>query len=162
MFRVTGYHEKQAKLLEVLHGFTDNVIMTRRHELTKILAADNEPQERAKSSLIDILLRSTVNGEPLSDADIREEVDTFMFAGHDTTASGIAFTLHNLAKYPEIQQKAFEEIRNVIGDDVSTRVGLKELNELSYLELVIKETLRLYPPVPFIGRKINQHTLISE
>lgn len=155
-------HEKQSKLLKILHGFTDGVILARRDELTKRLGNDTENQIREKSNLIDILLRSTINGEPLSNMDIREEIDTFMFAGHDTTASGIAFTLHNLAKYPDIQQKAFDEIRNVIGDDITKSVELKDLNELSYLELVIKETLRLYPSVPFIGRKINENTLISE
>lgn len=84
-----------------------------------------------------------------------------MFAGHDTTTSAIAFCLFNIAKYPEVQQKAFEEIRDVNGDDKRKEMSLKDLNALQYLDLVVKETLRLYPSVPFLGRKIKENTIIS-
>lgn len=163
IFKLSGYHAKQKKLLKTLHGFTDSVIIARREKLAESANSDDsDPEERRKkSALIDILLKSTINGEPLSNTDIREEVDTFMFAGHDTTTSAIAFTLYNLAKHPEVQTKALEEIRNVIGDDPNTEIVLKDLNDLKYLEQVIKETLRLFPSVPIIGRKTKEETLIS-
>lgn len=85
-----------------------------------------------------------------------------MFEGHDTTTSGIAFCLYNLAKHPATQQKAYAEIRNMIDDDNDKPVTLKELNDLNYLELVIKETLRMYPSVPFYGRKIRKDFYLSE
>jgi cytochrome P450 family 4 len=70
--------------------------------------------------------------------------------------------MYNLAKHPEIQQKVFDEIRNVIGDDKEKSVTQKDLNDLNYLELVIKESLRLFPPVPFYGRKMTETIDISE
>jgi cytochrome P450 family 4 len=76
--------------------------------------------------------------------------------------SGISFALYNLAKYPEIQQKVFEEARAVFGDDVTKPVTMHNLNDLRYLELVIKETLRLYPSVPFFGRKIREEITIGD
>lgn len=162
IFKLTAFHVRQKKLLKIVHGFTDDVILTRRARLT---ASDDygsdEIDLKQKPALIDILLRATIDGSSLTDMDIREEVDTFMFAGHDTTASGIAFCLYNISKYSEVQQKAFEEIRKVIGDDTRKEITLKDLNELHYLELVIKETLRLFPAVPFIGRKITEDTVIS-
>lgn len=167
IFRLTPAYWKQKKHLKVLHGFTDSVILARRDELMKSLAmpaeeVKDEVGSKRKMALLDVLLRSRVNGRPLSNMDIREEVDTFMFEGHDTTTSGIAFSLYNLAKYPKIQQKAFSEIRNVIGDDMTTPVELNDLNNLNYLELVIKETLRMFPPVPFYGRKIKKSFDLSE
>lgn len=54
------------------------------------------------------------NHQGLSDEDVRAEVDTFMFAGHDTTASGISFILYNLACHPEHQKLCREEIMQVL------------------------------------------------
>lgn len=160
IFKLSGLHAKQEKLLKVIHGFTDSVIVARRNELTKMIdVGRKDPETREKSSLIDILLRSTINGQPLSNMDIREEVDTFMFAGHDTASSGISFCLYNIAKYQDVQQKVYDEIRRVIGDKPHTQM---DLNDLQYLERVIKESLRLFPPVPFIGRKMKADTVISK
>ena len=55
------------------------------------------------------------DGKGLSDREIRDEVDTFLFEGHDTTASGISWAFYCLAKYPEHQEKCREEIHNAIG-----------------------------------------------
>lgn len=67
-----------------------------------------------------------------------------------------------MAKYPEIQQKVFEESRNVFGDDLKKSATMTDLNDLQYLERVIKETLRLYPSVPFFGRKIREEITIGD
>lgn len=133
--------------------------MARRDELLENIN-NNDSNER--SNLINILLKSSIDGKPLSNLDIREEVDTFMFAGHDTVSSASSFTLYNLAKHPEIQQKVFEEMRQVFEDDRQRAHTLKDLNELRYLELVIKETMRIFPPVPFIGRKLKKDIVVSK
>lgn len=70
--------------------------------------------------------------------------------------------MYNLAKYPEVQEKVFEESRNELGDDPEKSASMHALNSLSYLELVIKETLRLYPSVPFFGRKISEEVTIGD
>lgn len=169
LFQFTEMARRQKIVMKILHDFTDKVIVERRQELenkaregTKDEADEDEVGVKRKLALLDVLLQSTIDGKPLSNMDIREEVDTFMFEGHDTTTSGIAFCMYNLAKYPQVQQKAFEEIRNVIGDDVNKKVTQKDLNDLHYLELVIKETLRLYPSVPVYGRKISEDVEISK
>ena len=59
------------------------------------------------------------NGSSLSDEDLRAEVDTFMFGGHDTTASGISWILYALASHPEHQQRCREEIQSLLGDGAS-------------------------------------------
>ena len=167
-FKLLGYERREKEVLKILHDFTDNVIVARREELSRIITDDNSQTNeddigsKKKMALLDVLLQSTINGQPLSNMDIREEVDTFVFEGHDTTTSGIAFCMYNLAKYPEVQRKVFEEIRHVIGDDVEKPVTQSDLNNLNYLDLVIKESLRLYPSVPVYGRKIHENTEISE
>jgi cytochrome P450 family 4 len=145
------------KALKVMHDFSDRIIEKRREDLMKQAHEeyfDDDTSEKRKKALIDILLCSTIDGQPLSNADIREEVDTFIFAGHDTTTSGITFILYSLAKHPEIQEKVYEEIVEVLGGDDD--LTAKKLNKLHYLELVIKETLRLFPPVANYGRQLNE------
>ncbi|CRK92923.1 CLUMA_CG006516, isoform A [Clunio marinus] len=168
LFKLSSLGKRQKEVLSILHNFTDSVIIARREELANKSKKginedpiDDEIGSKKKLALLDVLLQSTINGEPLSNMDIREEVDTFMFEGHDTTTSGIAFCLYCIANNPEVQRKAFEEIRNVIGDDVTKPTTQKDLNNLHYLELVIKETLRLYPSVPFYGRKMHETVEIN-
>jgi len=113
-------------------------------------------------AFLDILLQSTIDDRPLSNLDIREEVDTFMFEGHDTTSSALMFFFYNIATHPEAQRKCFEEIRSVVGQDKATPVTYELLNHLHYVDLCIKETLRMYPSVPLLGRKVLEDCEISE
>lgn len=169
IFHLTPMGFRWRKLLKITKGFTESVIRNRRLELAQNPEKFKQPSlddddvgVKKKMALLDILLQSTVEGKPLSDADIREEVDTFAFAGHDTTSSAMAFCCFTIAKHPEVQQKVFEEILSVIGDDKEKPVTIQDLNNLNYLERVIKETLRMFPPVAAFGRKMKEDVMISK
>ena len=158
-FRFTPMYREQAKTLKIVHGFTDSVIKIRRE---KILEGAAEIAGEKKKCLLDMLLHATVDGQPLTNADIKEEVDTFMFEGHDTTTSGIAFTLYHLSRHQEIQQKVYEELVEVLErGDSDSYLDYRVLQELKYLEMVIKETLRITPSVPFMGRELTTDTQID-
>lgn len=152
--------KRQTELIKILHDFTDNVIRERRGELNKNRKNSNHDHDdigtKKRMALLDVLLQSTIDGQPLSDEDIREEVDTFMFEGHDTTTSGISFTLYLISRHPEVQEKIFQELREVCGDDKSAPSTMRNLGDLKYLDCVIKESLRMFPPVPMIGRHIPE------
>ncbi|XP_055546905.1 probable cytochrome P450 4d14 [Wyeomyia smithii] len=162
---------EQRKLIRRLHQFTDSVIHQRREQLQKErqlgeIAFDlNETDmySKRKQTFLDLLLNVTVDGKPLSDLDIREEVDTFMFEGHDTTTSGIAFTIMQLAKHQDIQQKVYDEVVSILGKSncKNAQLTYNSLQNFSYLDLVIKESLRLLPPVSFIGRRLVEDTEIN-
>lgn len=181
IFRFTNLYKQQTSALKILHSFTDNVIKERRE---KLVAQKNEfidEETATNKTFLDILLQGTIDGKPLSNLDIREEVDTFMFEvrcddsnkkcwllnsinfeqGHDTTKSAITFCLYSIARHPEVQQKCLQEIRDVLGDDHSKPVSCNELNNLQYLDLVIKETLRLFPSVPVMGRLLTEELTIG-
>jgi cytochrome P450 family 4 len=147
---------------KIMHDLTIKVIETRREKLQKELNnktnTDDEIGLKKKMCLLDVLLQSTVDGVPLSNDDIQEEVDTFTFAGHDTTANVICFTLFMIAKHPEVQKKLFMEIQEIVGDD---DVSFSIVNELKYLDMVIKETMRIHPPVPIVSRRLHEQVEVD-
>lgn len=116
---------------------------------------------------MDILLEHQANSPPalaISDESIREEVDTFMFEGHDTTAANMNWTLYLIGLNPLVQAKVHEEIDRVLGRDGSKnkQITSAQLTQLKYLELCIKESLRIYPSVPLIGRKIVEELKLGK
>lgn len=167
LFAFTELARKEREALKILHGFTDKIICERREEIIQNANAQIDTSKnddvglKRKMAFLDILLQASIDGKPLTNLEIREEVDTFMFEGHDTTTSGITFCLYNIAKYPDVQAKCIEEINAVLGSDLQKRTSIADLNGLHYLELVIKESLRLYPSVPLIGRTFNEDAVIS-
>lgn len=76
----------------------------------------------------------------------------FVLQGHDTTASALGFIAYCLSRHSEVQQKAFKEQLDMFGSDMNRQPTYQELNDMKYLEMVIKEALRIFPAVPGIGR----------
>jgi cytochrome P450 len=113
---------------------------------------DQVEGQRRSLAFIDLLLLAQMEGTQfMTDKDIRDEVSTFMFEGHDTVTTATCWTLFMMGTYPEIQQKVAEELKQVFGDS-DRAPTMKDLAELKCLERCIKETLRLYPSVPFFER----------
>ncbi|XP_027693847.1 cytochrome P450 4A11-like isoform X2 [Vombatus ursinus] len=151
-FSSSGRRARQAA--QRAHQYTDQVIQMRRQQLKQEGGLEAISRKRHLDFLDILLCAKTESGETLSDEELRAEVDTFMFEGHDTTASGISWLLYALATHPEHQQKCREEIRGVLGD--GTSITWDHLGQLPYTTMCIKEALRLYPPVPSIGRDIKE------
>ncbi|XP_077558056.1 cytochrome P450 4V2-like isoform X1 [Haemaphysalis longicornis] len=111
---------------------------------------------------LEILLRMWVDEGTLTETEVRDECMAMLIGGFDPTANNIAHALHLLGLHPEIQAKVHEEIDLVCGEDWYKPVTTDELKELTYMESVLKETLRLYPPVPIISRKLTTDIAIGK
>ncbi|MDX2816290.1 cytochrome P450 [Streptomyces sp. NPDC006207] len=98
------------------------------------------------------------DGRPLDPAEIRDQVLIFLLAGHETTATSLAFALHLLARHPEAQGRAREEIDRVLGGRVPAAA---DLDALPYVTAVLKEAMRLYPAAPVIGRRSAAATRVG-
>lgn len=162
--------KQQKALLDILHSFTDSVIVTRKaqledeasQKLTQQKLEESDIYGKRKLTLLDLLLNVSVNGHPLSNADIREEVDTFMAAGHDTTTSALSFGAYHIARNPSVQQKLYDEMVQVLGPDFkNTQLTYSNLQELKYLDMTLKEILRIHPSVPIIGRMSTSDMIIN-
>ncbi|KAF2895541.1 hypothetical protein ILUMI_10635 [Ignelater luminosus] len=159
LYPLSKDYKIEQNALKVLHGYTNYVIKKRKEELiSKSSTTEKHDDTGAKKRLafLDLLLQCQVDGKPLPQEVIREEVDTFMFEGHDTTTSGISFALYHLSKYPEVQEKAVNELRSIFADNKDGSPTYQDLQNMKYLEMVIKESLRLYPPVPAYARVLEE------
>ena len=84
---------------------------------------------------------------------------TLFVAGQDTTANSLASCFLELARNPEIVRKAREEIDSVLGE--RTEVTFADVNQFKYCTAIFKETLRLYPSVPFVSRISDKEMTIN-
>jgi cytochrome P450 len=102
--------------------------------------------------------RDPDTGEPMSDDKIVDNLTTFLLAGHETTAKALTWTLYILARAPEWQERVREEVRAAIKTD---RIGPGTIARLPVTSRVLKEAMRLYPPVPVITRVTADDTEIG-
>lgn len=83
LYRFTKNYQLEQKAVKVLHNKTDSVIRQRReqlkNELEKVIHNEDDVGVKEKKALLDMLLSTTVDGNPLSDTEVRDEVNTFMF-----------------------------------------------------------------------------------
>jgi cytochrome P450 len=106
--------------------------------------------------LLSLLLEATdEEGDRLSDQQVRDQVMTLLFAGHDTTTSTIAFMFYELAHHPEIAAALREELEAEAGTG-APEAGQLMSGQLQRLEMVQDETLRMYPPAWIGARKAIQ------
>jgi cytochrome P450 len=93
------------------------------------------------------------DGVPLSDQALRDELVTLLVAGHETTATALAWAVHHLLVHPEVRARLAAEVQGI--DDPLA------LSRLDYLDAVVKETLRLTPIVPMVGRRLTRPMTIG-
>ncbi|KAK7793718.1 hypothetical protein R5R35_007874 [Gryllus longicercus] len=166
IYWLTPSGRRYKKCLSVLHGTTDRMIRERRKDLLMLekeggtLDAD-ELGRRRRLVFLDLLILMARDGS-LSDMDIREEVDTFLFEGHDTSSAGISFTIFLLSRHSDVQEKIYEELKSIFDTSKPIRPNISEISELKYLDMVIKESLRLYPPVTLFSRDIHQEIVLPD
>lgn len=159
-----AFHRNVKYILDIV----DQVIIEKKkklHEENKLKMEESEKHSdecdvRKKYAFLDLMLQyRDVNSAALSDMDVRDEVNTFMFAGQDTTKSAMSFALYRLAKHPEIQEEVVKELNAIFGGS-DREETYQDLQNMKYLERVIKETLRMYTTVPIIGRRLTHEVTL--
>ena len=161
IYSLTSYGKQFYKSLKSIHEYTISAINKRiaihseNEQLNNYTVTDKASRTKRNVCFIDTLIESYQKGDIDIDG-IREEVDTFVFEGHDTTSSGLTFCLYMLGIYKEHQKTLQEEIDEAEGENI-----LEIIQKLKLLDCVIKESLRLYPPVAAIGRRMEEDTVIG-
>eukprot|EP01036_Dinobryon_divergens_P024387 gene24387-32834_t len=116
-------------------------LMAAQQRILEKYRASNSPEDIAKDSSI---LAHLVRCPYPSDGERCADMLTHMVAGHDTTAYSLSWIMVEVARHPEVQQRIQQEIRAVVSDDEQYLLP-SHLSQLTYLECVIKEGMRLWP-----------------
>ncbi|XP_047705713.1 cytochrome P450 4F3 isoform X1 [Prionailurus viverrinus] len=165
LYYLTPDGQRFRRACRLVHNFTDAVIQERRRTLPDD-GVDDFLKAKAKAKTLDfidvLLLTKDKDGKQLSDEDIRAEADTFMFGGHDTTASGLSWVLYNLAKHPEYQERCRQEVQELLKDREPKEIEWDDLAQLPFLTMCIKESLRLHPPVTVVSRCCTQDVVLPD
>jgi cytochrome P450 len=106
----------------------------------------------AGNDLLDLLLaaRDEESGTGMSDEQLKDEVRTLLFAGHDTTGAGLSWACYLLARHPDVQEALHDEVAAHLAGRTPTA---EDLPHLPLATAVFEEALRLYPPAPGLARR---------
>lgn len=163
IYRFTRSYYREKKYRKRCYNYLDQVLRERRELIAPINNNSNEPTSSSRyykdeelgdtaddhKNFIDQLI---LHDGQFSDEEIHDHIYTFIAAGYETTALQTAFTLLLLAIHQDVQEKVCREILEVF-PKADMDVSQESLGKLSYLDMVIKESMRLLPPVPLIGRE---------
>ncbi|XP_053398220.1 cytochrome P450 4F8-like [Mercenaria mercenaria] len=139
IWKLTPVGRQFKKDCDFVHSVAEEIIDKRKETLDK--TADETDRKYLDGT-----------GRGLTKLEIRNEVDTFLFEGHDTTASAISWVLYSLAENTECQRKCQAEIDDVLEGRESDDLEWSDLAKLEYLTMCIKEGMRLHSPVPVVSR----------
>ncbi|KZP28280.1 cytochrome P450 [Athelia psychrophila] len=143
---IPNAREKQIVLVQTMLASIGNQLL--EDAKTAVAAADEKTGSGIDGrDLLTLLVKANMGESAtrrLSDADVLAQVPTFLIAGQETTSSATTWALFALAQYPEIQTKLRDECLTMSTDTPS----MEQLDSLTYLDWVVRETMRVYPPVP--------------
>ncbi|XP_060524435.1 uncharacterized protein LOC132700875 [Cylas formicarius] len=156
IFKLTPMYKEQEEMVKVVTTLTQDVTNERVPEIIRRMETDSEfSNERSKMSpsvLERMLELVRDNPECLSEEEFRDHILTFAGTSQDTQTSVVAFTLMMLGMHPNIQDKVVEEIREIMGD--RRQVYFDDTGKLKYMEMCLKEAMRLFPVGPFLPRDV--------
>jgi cytochrome P450 len=123
-------------------------LITSRRVLDEIVFGEIErrratPDDERQDILSLLVGARGEGGEAFTDREVRDQVMTLMFAGHDTSTSTVSFMLHELARHPDVVERLCAEADEVLGGEPP---DADSLERMPYLDMILDEVLRLYPP----------------
>ncbi|XP_026382682.1 cytochrome P450 71A1-like [Papaver somniferum] len=148
MDNLTGFNGKLRRTSQELDVFFNQVIDD--HLLSKS-QVDHKDKDDKRNLMDLLLLHAAKDNLDLTRDNIKGIILDMFIGGSDTTATSIEWTMAELIKNPELMKKAQEEVRRVVGN--KNKVEEQDINHMDYLKCIVKESLRLHPPLPvLIGR----------
>lgn len=161
IFYLTSNGRKYRRNKEILREITKQIVNEKLRQRNEDVT-DFSKNQYQKISMLDHLLDVMEKNSKLTLESIYQEVEFFLGAGHDTSSMAICWSLFLLGKNLDIQRKVQNELKEIFGEDRIRAITNDDLKEMRYLECVIKEVMRLHPPISFFSRKIKEFLNIDD
>ncbi|MGW4536344.1 cytochrome P450 [Streptomyces chartreusis] len=128
-----------------------------------VIAARTGTDQSAAEDLLGLMLSAAhpADGTTLDAANIRNQVITFLIAGHETTSGAMSFALYYLAKHPTALELVRREVDALWGDRADPEPAYDEIGRLTYTRQVLNEALRLWPTAAVFSRQAREDTLLG-
>lgn len=128
-----------------------------------VISARVESGETGGDDLLGLMLSAThpADGTTLDTTNIRNQVITFLIAGHETTSGAMSFAMYYLAKHPAVLQLVQREVDALWGDTADPEPTFDEVGRLTYTRQVLNEALRLWPTAAAFSRQAREDTLLG-
>ncbi|WP_367301614.1 cytochrome P450, partial [Arthrobacter globiformis] len=137
----------------------DNALML---EVAEQLIGDRRrnPSPEGSEDILDTMLNAAdpVTGERLPESNVRNQMVTFLVAGHETTSGLLTFTMYELLRHPEVMRRARDLVDEVLGSEAAR---FEHLPRLGYLDQILKESLRVWPTAPAFNVAAYEDTVIG-
>lgn len=158
IYRLTAAYKEQTKVENGYRKFLRKLEEHKRNSMREVSEKKEDVLEEAKENVSQTFVEKLLllSGEKkMSDEVVNDHLFLIFIAGIMTTSCSILTTLLVLAVFPEYQEKVVAELSGIFEDKNET-VTLDALTKMTFTEAVIKETLRLFPPIPLVARKCDQ------
>jgi len=144
----------------LLKNMRTNAATLRKKVLEIIRVYQDEEKQTSGQSLLHLILRAKDESQEhvFNEEEAIDHITTFLGAGHETTAVALSWTIYLLAQHPEVLPKIQQELASVLEGRLPAS---QDLSKLVYLEAVVKESLRLYPPAPTTSRMVKTETTMN-
>ncbi|XP_022103228.1 leukotriene-B4 omega-hydroxylase 3-like [Acanthaster planci] len=154
IFRLSANYAEYRDAFQYLHKFARKLVKERQKEISEKAAAA-VPLTKPRDFLDTLIMARDEDGTGLTVKEMVDEVNNFLFAGHETTATSMTWLLYYLSKHPEHQTKIREEVDEVLAARDSERITVKDLSRFEYMTMAIKESMRMITAGPVMGRKLT-------
>ncbi|XP_041982465.1 cytochrome P450 4c21-like [Aricia agestis] len=157
IYRSTKAYKEYMKHVMVLRNVSGKVLrkLDLNEKDTEVRKSnENDLSGPRVKSFLDILHNLSKSNANMTEEEIKSEVNTIIFAGQETVATTLHFIFIMIGSREDVQKKLYKEIKEIFGD-TKRDVNREDLEEMVYCEGVINETLRLYPSVPVVLRKVD-------
>uniref|UniRef100_A0A182XWK4 Uncharacterized protein n=1 Tax=Anopheles stephensi TaxID=30069 RepID=A0A182XWK4_ANOST len=172
IYRLTSYYKVQQQCYATAYKMSRRVLALKSDELAAIrnraTLQSSKPDEKLPTDeyckpqiYIDQLFRLAKETDVFDEQAIRDEIDTIILGGNETSALTLSHVVLMLAIHQDVQQRVYEEMVATLDGSIG-EVENEHLSRLTYMEMVLKETMRLFPVGPIIARQCTEDTKISK